>query len=161
VLTGGSQADEFQLYLGGADMVRGGGGGDLIEASTGAGDSATFVYFAVSESTSTGFDTITGLNFDTDVFEIASAATLPSGVDAEVVGGTLTSGNFDADLATAVGAGQLAANHLVLFAPDAGTFAGSTFLVVDANGSAGYQASADLVFDVTGFTGTLDTSDFS
>jgi hypothetical protein len=39
---------------------------------------------------------------------------------------------------------------------------GHTFLVVDENGTAGYQAGADLVFDVTGASnmGSLAVGDF-
>jgi hypothetical protein len=52
---------------------------------------------------------------------------------------------FDANLASAVGAARLAAHHAVLFTPSAGAHLGKTFLIVDANGVAGYQAGADLV----------------
>ena len=33
-------------------------------------------------------------------------------------------------------------------------------MLVDENGTAGYQAGADLVIDVTGYSGTLTTSSF-
>ena len=36
----------------------------------------------------------------------------------------------------------------IVFDPDSGDFAGKTFLVVDANGVAGYQAGQDLVFEL-------------
>ncbi len=74
--------------------------------------------------------------------------------------GALSTATFDSDLASDVGAGQMAAHHAVLFTADAGTLSGHTFLVVDENGTAGYQAGADLVIDVTGATGTLTTANF-
>jgi hypothetical protein len=51
----------------------------------------------------------------------------------------------------------------VLFTPDRGTLAGHTFLIVDANGTAGYQAGQDYVIDITGATnlGSLSTTNFS
>jgi hypothetical protein len=49
-----------------------------------------------------------------------------------------------------------------LFTATTGTLAGQTFLVIDENGTAGYQAGADLVIDVTvAFTGTLTTANFA
>ena len=44
----------------------------------------------------------------------------------------------------------LGAGQAVWFAPDAGDLAGTIFLVVDANGIAGYQAGEDYVFAVAG-----------
>ncbi len=35
-----------------------------------------------------------------------------------------------------------------MFTPTAGTLAGQTFLVVDVNGVAGYQAGGDLLIDL-------------
>ncbi len=50
----------------------------------------------------------------------------------------------------------------MLFTADGGSLATHTFLVVDANGVAGYQAGLDFVFDVTGGSnlGTLGTGAF-
>ncbi|MEJ1970005.1 MAG: bluetail domain-containing putative surface protein [Rhizomicrobium sp.] len=78
---------------------------------------------------------------------------MPSGdtvaaIDPELFGGALSAASFDTDLAAAVDATKLAAHHAVLFTPNAGGDAGSTFLVVDANGVAGYQAGQDFVFEV-------------
>jgi hypothetical protein len=57
-------------------------------------------------------------------------------------------------------ANHLAAHHAILFRPNAGSYAGQYFLVVDVNGHAGYDAGADLVFHLTGQTGTLASGDF-
>ena len=40
----------------------------------------------------------------------------------------------------------------MLYAPDAGDLAGKLFLVVDANGVAGYQEGEDYVFALAGTT---------
>ena len=62
--------------------------------------------------------------------------------------GALSLASFNADLGAALGG--LGASQAGFFAPDAGDFAGKIFLVVDANGVAGYQAGEDYVFAVTG-----------
>jgi hypothetical protein len=69
----------------------------------------------------------------------------PTGTDTKISTGTLSKASFNADLTAAVDAAHLAADHAVLFTPDAGGFAGRTFLIVDANSTAGYQAGDDLV----------------
>jgi hypothetical protein len=68
-----------------------------------------------------------------------------TGIDSAITTGALTARRFDANLATAVNSTKLGAHHAVLFTPNAGTHSGDTFLIVDANGVAGYQANADLV----------------
>ena len=45
----------------------------------------------------------------------------------------------------------------------AGNLAGHTYIIVDANGVAGYQAGADFVIELTAATnlGSLSTADFT
>jgi hypothetical protein len=88
------------------------------------------------------------------------ATGVPTSIDAAVTTGSLSTASFDTDLAADVGAAQLGAHHAMLFTANAGTLSGHTFLVIDANGTAGYQASADYVIDVTSYSGTLTTGDF-
>ncbi|HEX4294068.1 MAG TPA: hypothetical protein VHZ29_08035 [Rhizomicrobium sp.] len=95
VLTGGSGKDHFDLSAGGTDTVTGGGGADTITA----GGSDTFVYSAVSNSTSVNFDQISALDFGNDAFRVSSIAAV-TGVDAEVHG-SLSTATFDANLASA------------------------------------------------------------
>jgi hypothetical protein len=57
---------------------------------------------------------------------------------------------FETDLAAGIGGAQLGAHRAVPFNPGGGDFAGRTFLIVDANGVAGYQSGEDFVLDITG-----------
>jgi Ca2+-binding RTX toxin-like protein len=155
-LTGGALSDTFQLGNN-TDTVTGGGGGDLMLLEAGT---YTLVYDAVSDSTGPNYDTVSGLNFSHVTFDVSSVGSLPAAIDAAVAAGSLSTATFDADLAAAIGAGQLAAHHAVLFTANAGTLAGQSFLIVDENGQAGYQAEADLVIAVTGFSGTISTANF-
>jgi Ca2+-binding RTX toxin-like protein len=150
ILTGGAGADvlvggsgnDWLYGNGGANQFTGGGGADRIIAT---GSDEHFIYTDVSDSTSTTHDIITGFNASGDVFDLDVTVT---GINAEVTSGALRTSAFDANLASAIGAGQLAAGHAVLFTPTVGNYAGHTILVVDANGVAGYQAGADYVFDL-------------
>ncbi|HEV2563374.1 MAG TPA: NF038122 family metalloprotease [Rhizomicrobium sp.] len=128
----------------GADHFTGGGGAD------------TFLYASASQSTSTHYDTISGFNFSADKFDVTGTIT---GIDAALTTGALNTASFDSDLTTAMN-GHLLAHHAELFTANSGTLSGQTFLVVDINGTAGYQTGADLVFHMTSTTGTLATTDF-
>ncbi|MGH6871130.1 MAG: M10 family metallopeptidase C-terminal domain-containing protein [Rhizomicrobium sp.] len=141
-LIGGAGADTL---VGGAgnDMLQGGAGADTLQ---GRGGNDTFVYGAASDSTGAGYDTILGFSAARGKFDVAGTI---GGVDATVASGMLSTASFDTDLAAAVNAGHLAASHAVVFTPNAGTLAGQTFLVIDQNGTAGYQAGADLVIDLS------------
>jgi len=141
----------------GSDVLIGGLGGDFL---SGGPQDDIFFSRTVTESTSVTYDTIVGFNFKSaDVFELPVAV---SGIDAKVSGGLLSMASFDSDLAAAIGSGNLAAQHAVLFMPSSGDFAGDTFLIVDANGTAGYQGSQDFVFllDSAVNLSTLDSGDF-
>ena len=135
-ITGGHGADTI-YGLGGADTMTGGAGND------------TFVYTAVSNSTGTNgsvsYDTITDFNAAADKFDFPVSV---STVAATITTGTLSLASFNTDLAAAVTAAALPLHDAVLFTPTAGGLAGHTFLIVDANGTAGYQAGADYVIDV-------------
>jgi Ca2+-binding RTX toxin-like protein len=145
-MLGGAGADTL---LGGysADTFDGGGGADFLDGnanSLSALTTDTFVYAAASDSTGLIHDTVEGFNAELDLFDLWTAV---SGVDEAVAGGKLSK-NFDANLAKAIGADELSAGHAVLFNPDEGKFAGKTFLVIDTNGTAGYQAGQDLVIEL-------------
>ena len=137
-LTGNSRANTLAGGEG-DDTLAGLGGKDTL---TGAGGFDTFVYTAVTNSAGSGYDTINDFNTGFDQFDLWYQVT---GVDRTIEIGSLGARRFDADLSAAVGATKLGAHHAVLFTPTSGAFIDKTFLVVDANGVAGYQAGADLV----------------
>ena len=144
-ITGGGAAD---VIRGGAagDTLTGGGGADRLHGE-GGGD--TFVYNGAADSTGTSHDIITGFDASADRFHLAGISV--NAIDAAIVSGRL-GGNFDGNLAAVADASRLFAYDAVLFTPDKGSYAGHTFLIVDANGTAGYQAGQDLVIDLTGAT---------
>jgi Ca2+-binding RTX toxin-like protein len=165
-IDGSAESDgAFRFFLGaGSDSAIGGSGADVFYGGNGSdtlrgnGGADTFGYLAPGNSTGSAFDIIQDFVAGTDKFDLPGTVT---GVDSTVAAGGLTTVAFDADLTSAVGSGQLAANHAVLFTPTIGDYVGQTFMVVDANGTAGYQAGADFVFNVTGGTLTgLAATDF-
>ncbi len=133
----------------GADILTAGGGKDI------------FGYHVAHDSTGSTYDTISGFNFGVDRFDVSGAAKSIAAVNSAVTTGALSTATFDADLAADLPAGNLGSHDAVLFTASAGTLAGQTLLVVDANGTAGYQAGADLVIRLVAATGTLTTADFN
>jgi Ca2+-binding RTX toxin-like protein len=158
VLIGGGASDSFDMSLGGNDTVTGGGGADSF---TLAGHMATLVYNAVADSTSVNHDVVSGLVFGQDHLQIDALGALPTAIDAEITGASVSAASFDADIKAAANAHQLGAHHAVEVAASGGDLAGHVFLIVDENGAAGYQGGHDLVIDITGATGTLATSRFT
>lgn len=124
---------------GARDILTGGADSDLLDGGLGQD---VFRYTAVSESTGLDYDAIVSFDANKDDFLLTSAV---NGVDQTVSKGHLDSSTFDADLAARIDAGRLGAKHAVLFNPDSGNQAGFTFLVIDMNNTAGYQAGQDLV----------------
>lgn len=173
-LRGGEDNDQLNggggndgLYGGlGNDTLNGGAGNDTLQGEAGVdlldgGNGIDrFNFTAVTDSTGKTFDTITNFDFTLDVMHFDLGV---SGYDTMVSTGTLSGATFNADLSAAIGAGQLASHHAVLFAPDAGSYAGSLFAVVDANGTAGYQANDDYVirFVDAANVGSADYVDFA
>jgi RTX calcium-binding nonapeptide repeat (4 copies) len=130
------------------------------ETMTGGALSDTFVYGGSPVGLSGAFrDTIDAFNFDNDIIQFHTV----SAIDTAVTGGTLNQSSFESELATDIGAGQLAAGHAVLYTPGAGDQAGKLFLIVDGNGTAGYQAGADLVVELHGAlnAGDISTANFT
>jgi Ca2+-binding RTX toxin-like protein len=164
----GSHLTQGNVYLqGGAgnDTLIGSTGNDGFEGRQGA-DTMTggtgndkFYFNGAGDSTSVNFDRITDFNAATDRFQMNLPSTVAA-IDPTVTSAAINAAHFDTQLAHAVGASQLHVGDAVLVTPTVGYLTGHTLLVVDANGVAGYQASADYVIDVTGITGTLTTGDF-
>lgn len=149
-LTGGVNGDQL-TGSGGNDRLNGFQGDDIITGGAGAdklnGGFGADIYILAQTSDSTGFacDTTLSFNASVDKFDLGTAVT---GVDTKIVTGTLSDTSFDADLGTAVNGGNLAIGHAVLFDPDGGNQQSHIFLIVEANGVAGYQAGLDYVFQV-------------
>jgi Ca2+-binding RTX toxin-like protein len=159
-LVGGAGDDTLEMGNGQANTATGGGGADFIRWGGGTGVGIA-IYNAVSDSTGVNHDSYDTLfTFGTDHIEIHALGALPTAIDARIATGALSTATFDSDLAAAVGAGQLGAGHAVLFRADSGDLHGHTILVVDENGTAGYQAGQDLVIDVSHDHGTLTTATF-
>jgi len=156
ILTGGAGNDTLDGNTGN-DIITGGLGSDQIN---GGGGHDQFVYQGVADSTGSNFDAITGFDTLADSFVLPCAV---NAIDATVTMGTLTLANFNTQLAAAVGAAQLAPHHAVLVEPGLGGFAGKTFLIVDVNGIAGYQAGQDFVFELRAPANlaSLSTADFT
>jgi Ca2+-binding RTX toxin-like protein len=143
-LTGGALGDTF----------RGGMGADLI---TGNGSGDTFVYGSIAESSGAGaYDTIVGFDAKSDRFSLAGDHSVLS---VTTVLGPIDAANFDSDLHNITNGHVTAHGALIVTASD-GDLIGHTFLVVDGNGDGAYEAGQDYVFDITGYTGTITTSDF-
>lgn len=150
-------SDTGDMFLGGAgkDIVYGLGGGDVL---SGGGGSDSFVYYDAAHSSGADHDLLADFDAATDKIDLNVTV---SGFDAAIAAGTLSADSFDADLGAALAG--LGAGRAVYYAPDAGDLAGTVFLVVDANGIAGYQEGEDYVFamggatlaDLSGHTGFL------
>jgi Ca2+-binding RTX toxin-like protein len=153
----GSAGADVLLGGGGDDSISGAGGVDFLRGDSGADE---FRFQEAAHSTGPNYDVLDGFNANADTIRVVPAV---SGVDAKVNSGTLNVATFDADLAARIGAGKLGANHAVLYKPSAGDLAGVMFLVVDLNGTAGYQAAADLVvrLDAGANLNNLDVTDFT
>jgi Ca2+-binding RTX toxin-like protein len=137
------------LSSGGDDTLWGGAGDDLIfggqgkDALDGGAGADTFLYLAAGESTSIGYDTITGFDWHFDRIDA------PGGVRglSDAATGALSTATFDDDLAAGL-AGVLGAGLAALFTGHDGDLSGHVFAVIDANGVAGYQAGQDLVIEL-------------
>ncbi len=145
IFNGAAETDGHFLFTGGL------GSDDL----TGGALSDTFVYSAAGQSSGNHYDTIRGFDFDSDRFDLPDSV---SEIETSA-SHALSSGSFDGDLAAAV-SGHLVGHSAMFVAASSGSLAGHTFLVVDLNGTAGYQSGADLVIDMVNATGTLATGDF-
>ncbi len=143
----GDSGDDFLLGNDGNDQLFGGTDNDTLvgglgnDRLTGGAGADVFRFETAADSTSTGFDTL--MDFD---FAQGDRIDLPGGVARmdDRVSGSLNMATFDADLSAALGG--LGGGEAALFDVTGGEFTGRTFLIVDGNGAAGYQAGEDYVF---------------
>jgi Ca2+-binding RTX toxin-like protein len=153
VLVGG-EGDDRLVGSAGKDKLTGGRGADRIEGGSGKD---TIVYKVLGDSTGADYDTVIGFDTADDTFKLPVAVI---GVDA-AASGALSRKSFDSDLADA--ATGLGAGHAMAFTANSGTLDGRVFLIVDANGDAGYQANEDYVIamaDAVNLAG-LGTANFT
>jgi Ca2+-binding RTX toxin-like protein len=141
VLKGGANNDTIS-GADGADSLTGGGGSDLLNG--GAGHD-TMNYANVSDSTGLSHDRLSAFDFEQDKIKLPVAVT---DVEFNINNGALNVATFDDDMEAAVTAAKLDEQHAVIFNPSSGDFLSHTFLIVDANEEAGYQAGEDFVFDL-------------
>ncbi|HEV2560711.1 MAG TPA: calcium-binding protein [Rhizomicrobium sp.] len=152
----GSRFNDTLTGTTGNNVLTGGLGADHMN---GAGGADRFHYASARDSTSTKYDVITGFNTSDDKFDLWFKVTA---IDHAVTAGHLSTATFDTDLTSVLNANHLGPHAAVLFTANSGTLAGDTFMVVDANGVAGYQAGHDLVIELAGAThlSGLSTTDF-
>jgi Ca2+-binding RTX toxin-like protein len=154
-LIGGAQ-DDTLAGGGSSDRLTGGLGQDRLVGGKGHD---TFIFGSAATSMGTAFDTIVDFVAGTDHIQVKSKIT---GIDSTISSAVLRTSQFDSDLQAAM-QGHLQAHHATLLVAGSGNYAGDTFLVVDQNGTAGYQAGHDLVIlmgsssNVTG----LSSGDFT
>lgn len=147
-LFGGAGADTL-IAGAGNDLLYGGLGSDRLDGGAGVD---LYQYKAAVESTGLGFDQIVGFVAGDDVIDLPVAVT---NWGQRVSGGTLSAATFDADLATAVN-DALDPNGATLFEASSGSFAGRTFVVVDADGNGAYDFGKDFVFELVNLTTPID-----
>ena len=135
---GGSGSDNF-IGSDGNDWIFGGGGGDLL---TGGAGSDTFYYDDASQSTSVGYDKIFNFDDSSDTIDLPFAVT----GFAAPASGNLSTASFDSDLSAAFSG--LTSHQAGMFTATGGDLNGHTFLVIDADGNAGYQAGSDYVIEI-------------
>lgn len=166
-LIGGSAIDVI-IDGGGDNTITGNGSGDQIAI----GSNCTLVYNAQSDShvsgSPLGADQISNCDLSANVvFDVSTVTGITggvSGVDPAVTTGTLNnSASFATNLEAAIDNTKLLAHDAVLFTPDAGTAAGTgySYLIVDVNGTAGFQHGSDIVIELFQPAGTLTAANFS
>jgi len=137
VINGGAGNDNLQGGKG-ADTFNGGNGADTFN---GGGGANIFVYSSGAQSNSNAVDHITDFHAGADKFDFSFTVSAIATVFGSV-------NNLGASLAAAIG-DNLADHGAVEVHVNGGTFAGDTFLVVDANGNAAYDAGTDYVINLT------------
>lgn len=151
----GSDGNDTITASSGNDVLIGGNGADQLDGGEG---NDKFFFNNSSESTGVTYDTFNHFNAAHDTISLTSAVT---GIDDAITTGALMRNQFDGNLGAAVNSSNLAAHHAVLFTATTGNLAGKTFLVVDTNGTAGYQHGDLVVLMNKAVDLNLTTADFT
>jgi VCBS repeat-containing protein len=157
----GNDADNFIYgYAEGDNTINGGNGNDTLNGGAGTdvisgGAGADIFTFLFTQSTATATDRITDFEIGVDkldIFTPAGVAATPASFKRALDDST----SVDlSSLANGVYTGGLAAGAAALVV-STGSIAG-TYIVID-DGIAGFNATNDLVINITGATGTLPTN---
>jgi hypothetical protein len=151
-LVGGELSDTLQSSAHtGLYTIIGGDGADQIGCNTGLDQVRVLITI---DSSSTEHDTVTAFNAGQDRFDTSTTVTSLTSTS-----GSISNATFDGDLGTVI-ADSLAAGRAMVVTVTGGDLIGHSILVIDGNGDVSYTANFDYVIDITGFTGTLDTTDF-
>jgi Ca2+-binding RTX toxin-like protein len=135
LLIGGLGADDLKGE-GGEDWLVGGAGADVLH---GGDDADTFVFQRASDSLFGAEDAIAGFDGKSDRialnFQVKGLA-------------AARSVTFLSQLESVLTASALSDRHAVLITQQSGALPATTWLVIDANGRAGYQADGDLLIQL-------------
>jgi serralysin len=147
IFDGSKEADGTYRIAGGpgTDRLTGGAGNDVLRGGLGAdtlvggGGHDRFVFHSAAESSGDAIDTIIGFNARVDRLVFGFAV---DGIDTPVRSAMVQSGGetLDAVAAANFSADTLHAHHAAVLHRGV-----ATFLVVDANGIAGYQTGQDVI----------------
>jgi serralysin len=135
----GGKANDTLTGGSGNDMLFGGLGTDRLVGGAGAD---TCRFDAASHSSGSARDVVVGFDYQVDRIDLTVAVTSVGAT----VAGTLSATSFDTDTASAMQ--NLAAGQARLFTPSSGDLAGKVFLVVDLNGTAGFQSGGDVMLEM-------------
>ena len=98
-----------------------------------------------------GFDRLVGFDDDADKIQLSGLSVASF---AGAVAGSLSAASMSADLEGEITV--LGANQALLFTANAGDMDTRSFLVIDANGTAGFQASGDFIIEIVTPTSQID-----
>ena len=154
----GNAGNNILMGFGGVDTISGGTGNDILVGGTGK-DTLTggtgndkFGYQSLGDSLLSGYDVIKDFNATADVLLVANTPTLFTGNAGNVTG--LTEAKIKGVLTTGILANSGDAAKF--------TYGSRTFVAIN-DSSAGFQANADTLIELTtsGLVGTLSSSNFS
>lgn len=148
----GNAANNVINGLGGNDILFGGLGADTLDGGTG---SDLFVYNSVNQSNRASSDILSGVDFGgldatTGVDHLRFDGLTLTG--ASVLNVSSTQISTQQALETTVNGDVMHLSEAVLVHVQNGVAAGTNFLLVDANGIAGYQAAGDYAIQLIGVT---------
>jgi Ca2+-binding RTX toxin-like protein len=159
VVDGSSESDGNLKIFGGTagDTLIGGAGGDWFwgglgaDTLTGGAGADTFFYETAAESSAAGFDRL--MSFDDTIDKIELDGHAVTGF-AGPLSGALDGPTIGTQLEAA--ATTLGVDQALVFSVDGGGLNANTFLLIDGNDKAGYQAGGDFLILVSGAIGPVD-----